>query len=104
MSITAFTAMISVIAAISGVMLGWAGRERSVKSEAKSDASSSAVLHTDVEYIKRGVDDIRLEQRAQRSQIDDLTVRVAKLDESAKSLHKRVDRLERIEDKEGVGR
>ncbi|WP_426251383.1 hypothetical protein [Paenibacillus pabuli] len=47
-----------------------------------------------MDYIKRGVDDIRLEQRAQAQRVDVLSERVTRVEESAKQAHKRIDRKE----------
>jgi len=94
MNLTVLTAVISVAAAISGIVLGWTGRSRSSHDDMKKEAGSEAVLRSDMEYIKRGVDDIRLEQRAQGQRIDMLAERVTRLEESAKQAHKRLDRLD----------
>ncbi|MNU04128.1 hypothetical protein D3C72_2484130 [compost metagenome] len=48
----------------------------------------------DVEYIKRGVDDIRVDVRMQGQKVDGLAERVTRVEESAKQAHKRLDRLE----------
>lgn len=93
-------AIISAIAAISGIALGWAGRNRTLRAEVKQEAGSGAVLRSDMDYIKRGVDDIRLEQRAQGQRIDVLSERVTRLEESGKQAHKRLDRMENIWAKE----
>lgn len=92
--IPALTAIISIIATLSGVLLGWSGRSREVKKEIKSEAVSGAALRQDVEYIKRGVDDIRVEQRAMREDMSCLAERVTRVEESAKQAHKRIDGME----------
>lgn len=94
MNITVLTAVISVLAAISGIILGWAGRSRSARQDIKDEASSDAVLRADVEYIRRGVDDMRLEQRAQGQRFDVLAERVTRVEESAKQAHHRLNRLD----------
>jgi len=88
------TAIISAAAAISGIVLGWLGRSRSVRQDTATEASKDARLQADIEFIKRGVDDLRIEQRAQGKRFDDLTERVTRVEESAKQAHKRLDRLE----------
>lgn len=84
-------AVIAAFAALSGILLGWMGRARDSRKDDKSDAAASATLRADVDYIKRGVDDIRLEQKAQATDISSLCERVAKVEESAKSAHHRLD-------------
>jgi hypothetical protein len=88
------TAAISAAAAISGIVLGWLGRSRSVRQDTATEASKDARLQADIEFIKRGVDDLRIEQRAQGKRFDDLTERVTRVEESAKQAHRRLDRLE----------
>lgn len=88
------TAAISAAAAISGIVLGWLGRSRTVKHDAATEATKDARLQADIEFIKLGVDDLRVEQRAQGKRFDELTERVTRVEESAKQAHKRIDRLE----------
>ncbi|MCY9513325.1 hypothetical protein [Paenibacillus apiarius] len=89
-----FTAIIATVAAISGIVLGWAGRTRSFKRDVAQEAGAEAVQRVDVEYIKRGVDDIRADLRMQGQRVDGLSERVTRVEESAKQAHKRLDRLE----------
>ncbi len=90
-----WTPIISVLSALSGVLLGWLGFARTQKSQTHSEAAADALLRTDVEYIKRGVDEIRVEQRAQKKEFDVLTERVTRVEESAKQAHKRLDGLDK---------
>ena len=94
-----WTVLISVVAAISGLILGWSGRTRSFRQDIIQEAGADALQRADVDYIKRGVDDIRLEQRVQAQRVDALSERVTRVEESAKQAHKRIDRKE---DKGGV--
>ena len=89
-----FTVTVSVVAAISGIILGWMGRSRSFRQDAAAEASSDAVQRADVEYIKRGVDDIRVDMRLQGQKVDGLSERVTRVEESTKQAHKRIDKLE----------
>jgi hypothetical protein len=94
METSVMTALISCGAGLGGLYLGWSGRRKTLRDELMKNASSGAILHSDVEYIKRGVDDIRLEQRAQGQRIDTLAERVTRVEEASKTAHKRLDRLE----------
>lgn len=89
---------ISIVAAISGILLGWWGATRNAKkdivTEVRQEASTSIGLKTDMEYIKRGVDDIRVDVRMQGQRVDGLAERVTRVEESSKQAHKRLDRLE----------
>ena len=58
-------------------------------------------LEMQLEYIKQGVDDIKSELRevkcdakTQENKLNDLIEKIARLDDSLKSAHKRIDELE----------
>jgi hypothetical protein len=89
-----FSAILGVVGVISGIFLGWTGRSRSVRQDTVAEAGRDATLRTDVEYIKRGVDDMRVEQRVQGQRFDTLAERVTRVEESSKQAHKRLDRWE----------
>lgn len=89
--------IISAAAAISGIILGWLGRSRTIRQDTAEEASRDAMLRSDVEYIKRGVDDLRIEQKVQGQKFDVLAERVTRVEESTKQAHKRIDKLERRE-------
>lgn len=91
-----WTVLVSIVAAVSGIVLGWAGRTRSLRQDIIQEAGADALQRADVDYIKRGVDDIRLEQRVQAQRVDALSERVTRVEESAKQAHKRIDRKEDI--------
>lgn len=95
--VTLLTAAISVLAGVSGMALGWAGRARTVRQDVAQDAETITTLKNDLGYIRSGVDDIRFEQRMQSQRIDALSERVTRNEESAKQAHKRIDRIEEME-------
>lgn len=86
--------IISIVGVASGVILGWLGKSKSVKDEIKTEASVDATLKTDMDYIKRGVDEVRLEQKDQGRRFDALSERVTRVEENSRSAHKRIDRVE----------
>lgn len=89
-----FAALIAIVATLSGIALGWLGRARTVKKDVAKDTTAVVTLQNNVEYIRRGVDDILLDQKAQGQRIDSLSERVTRIEESAKQAHKRLDRLD----------
>lgn len=88
------TTITALVAAVSGVVLGWVTRTSAFKKDVAQEAGSGAVLRTDVEYIKRGVDDIRADVRQQGQRTDALSERVTRVEESTKQAHKRLDKIE----------
>lgn len=86
--------IVSVAAALSGIILGWLGRSRTIRQDTASEASRDAKLQSDMDYIKRGVDEVRFEQKDQGRRFDALSERVTRVEESAKQAHLRINRLE----------
>ncbi len=94
MDFTIITALIGVMAALSGIALGWSARTKETKRELKKDTEMDTELRTGMEYLKRGVDDIRIEQRTQGQRLDIVGERLTRVEESSKQAHKRIDRME----------
>lgn len=86
--------VIAVAGTLSGIYIGWSGKSRNVKHDVAGEASKDAELRTNMEYIKRGIDDVRVEQKVQGQRFDQLAERVTRVEESSKSAHHRLDRLE----------
>jgi len=94
LEIAVIVSVLSVLAAISGIVLGWSGRSRTIRQDTATEVRQNATLQADMEYIKRGVDDVRLEQRAQGQRFDALAERVTRVEESTKQAHHRINRLD----------
>jgi hypothetical protein len=90
MDTLSITAAISAAAAISGIVLGWLGRSRTVHQDGAEDGE----LRASVKYIRDGVDDLRVEIRSQGQRYDMLAERVTRVEESVKQAHHRINRLE----------
>lgn len=86
--------VVGVAASASGIILGWTGRSRSARKDTQEEAGRDGRLSSDVDYIKRGIDEMRLEQKAQGSRVEGLSERIIRLEESAKQAHHRIDRVE----------
>lgn len=96
------TAIISVVAAISGMVIAWLTFGKSTTKEAQNKGASTAQIHSDIEYIKRGVDDIKLEQRAMRKEVSDIDKRLVVVEQSVQRAHDRIDEIIQHEKKENV--
>jgi tetrahydromethanopterin S-methyltransferase subunit F len=64
-----------------------------MSEETKEEVTASISMQTDVSYIKRAVDDIKLDLRAQGQRLDALTERVVVVEESVKQAHSRIEEL-----------
>jgi hypothetical protein len=72
-------------------------KSKSETNDAKSDAKESAEIKAQLGYISKGVDDIRIDLKANEKQIGALGERVTRIEESAKQAHKRLDKLDKGE-------
>lgn len=70
------------------VLVAW---RRTSKNDVTSSAAMDEQARTDMRYLMRGVDDIRVDIRALRNEITDIDRRVVAVNESVKSAHKRID-------------
>lgn len=86
--------LIGVISTISGIILGWLGKGRQLKTEAKAEGEQAGSMRVVMEYIKRGVDNVQVEQKVQGQRFDALSERVTRVEESSKQAHRRIDRIE----------
>ncbi len=87
-------AIITVAAALAGIIFGWLGYLRGVNKDSRDEGE----LKSDTEYIKRRIDDVLLEQKDTNKSINVLAERITRVEESSKQAHKRIDGLEhRIE-------
>lgn len=88
----------AIVTGLSGILLGWLAHIKTARKDAVDaathDTAIDTALKSDVDYIKRGVDDIKLDMRTQATKIEDIDLRVARVEESTKSAHHRLDRLE----------
>lgn len=71
-----------------------ADKSKEEKNDVKADAKESAEIKAQLGYISKGVDDIRIDLKANEKQMKQLDQRVTRVEESNKSLHKRIDKIE----------
>lgn len=86
--------LIAVAGTLSGIALGWMGKARTVKQDTIADATRDATLQADLSHIKRGIEDLRVDIKVQGQRYDVLQESVIRMDESLKSAHKRIDKME----------
>lgn len=92
--------ILSLIVAIQGYQLN---KTKSIKDDGRQSAEVSAQLH----YISKGVSDIqldmkdiRLDMKANDQKVQDVVQRVTRVEESTKSAHKRLNKMEGIIDED----
>lgn len=97
-----FSVPITVIISVLGVFIAFLGFQNA-KLKTSNDSKKDIELDTkdrievaqEVKYISKGVDDIKSEFRSFRNDLVSLGDRLTRAEESLKSLHKRVDKLEK---------
>jgi chromosome segregation ATPase len=92
----------AALSAVIGYLSFNLGKKKEDKQEIKEDTTTQTRLEMQLEYIKQGVDDIKSELRdvkvdakTQENKLNDLIEKLARIDESLKSAHKRIDELEK---------
>jgi S-adenosylmethionine:tRNA-ribosyltransferase-isomerase (queuine synthetase) len=83
----------AIIAALS-LLVAYLGYQLNKQKEVKSETIQDAQLRTQLDYISKGVDDIRIDLKANEKQMIALGERVTRVEESAKQAHKRIDTIQ----------
>jgi septal ring factor EnvC (AmiA/AmiB activator) len=84
-----------IIIAVAGLLLSYLSYQLARTKEIKSDGQESAELKAELGYIRKGVDDIRIDLKANEKQMVALGERITRVEESAKSAHRRIDAIEK---------
>ncbi|WP_144560018.1 hypothetical protein [Bacillus thuringiensis] len=89
------TIEIGVLIAIASVVIGYLTYALNRSKEIKSDGQQGAEMKAKLEYISKGVDDIRIDQKASERQMVSFGERITRVEESTKQAHKRLNTLEK---------
>ncbi len=84
------TLVCSLLGAVIGYLTFNRNRDKDIKKDTKEEAETKAKL----DYISKGVDDIRIDFKTQQRDMQELKERVIKNEASIKSAHKRIDGIE----------
>jgi len=85
----------TVIGAVIGIYAALGSAKKDIKEEAKAETSCSTRLEVKLDYVSKGVDDIKLDFREQSRRIDTMSDNLIRVEESCKSAHKRINDLEK---------
>jgi hypothetical protein len=85
----------AVIIAALGLVVAYQGFQLNKQKETKSESRQDAKIQAQLDYIGKGVDDIRIDLKANERQMVALGERVTRVEESSKQAHKRLDSLEK---------
>ncbi|MGQ8823691.1 hypothetical protein COJ93_19100 [Bacillus anthracis] len=89
------TIEIGVLIAVLSLAISYLAYSLNKTKTIKSDGQQSAEMKAELGYIRKGVDDIRIDLKASEKQMIALGERVTRVEESSKQAHKRLDNLEK---------
>jgi hypothetical protein len=95
METVSIIALIGAAGTICSIVFGYIGYNRGTKKDCKDDGKNSGVLMSDIGYIKSGIDDLKRKQETAETRHYELDRRVTRVEEYAKSAHKRIDDIEK---------
>lgn len=88
-------ALIGAVGTIFGVVIGLLSFNRNRDKDVRNDASRNAVIETKLDNINQSVNSIVVDLKANEQRWTNTDREVARIDESVKSAHKRIDTLEK---------
>lgn len=87
--------LVGVVCGIGGFIVAWLTFRYRQKQKDEEGGISRGIIQSDIGYIKAGIDDLKRDGKESRNMIVDLSERVARVDESVKQAHKRIDKLDK---------
>ncbi|WP_078430492.1 hypothetical protein [Alkalihalobacterium alkalinitrilicum] len=89
------TIEIGVLIAVLSLLISYLAYSLNKTKAIKSKSEESAEVKAELGYIRKGVDDIRIDLKANEKQMVALGERVTRVEESSKQAHKRIDNIEK---------
>lgn len=90
--------IVGVACAVGGFAISYMtfqrGRDKEIKTDATENATESAKVTVKLDHISSGVDDIKIDLKTNEREINKINTELVKVNESTKSAHKRIDKLE----------
>lgn len=85
--------IISLVIAACALLFTAFSFRRTQNMDTSTTAAERATMTANIQYIRQSIDEIKLDNRAIKKDLDELQTKVATIDASAKSAHKRIDDL-----------
>lgn len=86
--------ILSAAIAVLGFLLNKKNQQLSQHREIKKDATIEAEMRVTLSHISKGVEDIKVDIRSTKDQVNTFGRDLVRVEELAKSAHKRIDKLE----------
>lgn len=85
---------VGLICTVIGTVLGIIAAYNYAKKDTKEETQCSTRLESKIDYAARGIDDIKLDNKEQGRQLNSMNARLIVVEESSKSAHKRIDKIQ----------
>lgn len=85
---------IAVVCSLVSIVISYLTFTRNSAKDVRTETAQNVELKSRLEYISRGIDDIKLENRVRDDQIKTLSERVILLENTVTTLIKRIDRID----------
>lgn len=86
--------IISLVIAACALLFTAFGFRRTQNQDTSATAAERATMNANIQYIRQAIDEIKLDNRTIKTDLDELKARVVAVDASAKSAHRRIDDMQ----------
>ena len=87
--------IISIAIAVCALLFTALSFRRTQNRDTSETASERATMTADIKYIRTSIDDIKVDNRVIKADLGALATKVAKVEQSVDSAHKRIDDLKK---------
>jgi peptidoglycan hydrolase CwlO-like protein len=87
--------IISLVLAFCALLFTALSFRRTQNQDTTASATERATMNANIQYIRQSIDEIKLDNRTIKTDLDELKTKVATIDASAKSAHKRIDDMQK---------
>lgn len=95
MPVGTIVAIGSLLVAVIAIIFTILSFRRTANKDLAATAIESANMTADIRYIRNSIDEIKLENRGMKKDIDDIKSRVIVVEQSVESAHKRLDDMKK---------
>lgn len=100
MSYPLFGAIVAAASVVVSVFFSWLAFWRTSKKDHEGAGENRGVIMSEIGYIKAGIDDLKRDNSEIRRKIEDHETRLARVEESSRQAHKRIDEVKKYDKKE----
>ena len=87
--------IISLVIAFCALLFTAFSFRRTSNKDTSESATERATMGADIKYIRTSIDDIKVDNRVIKADLSSLQTKVARVEQSVESAHKRIDDLKK---------